>query len=116
MDAFDGLADPVRRRLLTALAVGPLTAGELAAGEPISRPAVSRHLRVLLESGLVAVTAEGRHRRYRLRPESLDTVEAFCAALRRPPVAASALDALELEVRRTVRDHATARPDEEEIA
>lgn len=120
MDVFEGLADPTRRRLLTVLSHGARTAGELAASEPVSRPAVSRHLRVLLASGLVDVAAEGRHRRYRLRAQALGEVDAFTSGLRRPPVPEAALDALELEVRRTARDRAhrddTATPDTEEIA
>lgn len=104
MDVFECLADATRRRLLAALAHGEHTAGELAALEPISRPAVSRHLRVMRESGLIGVAAHGRQRRYRLRAETLEPVRTYLAALMHPPVPASAFDALDLEVRRASRD------------
>lgn len=112
MDAFEALADPVRRRLLLAMADGPRTAGALAMAEPASRPSVSRHLRVLRETGLVAATPRGRERVYTLSPDGLAPVHALLAELedaRRaaPLLAADRLDALELEVRRTVRDRAS---------
>lgn len=110
MDVFEALADPTRRRLLARLADGPCTAGELAADEPVSRPAVSKHLRLLREAGAVLVDAEGRHRRYRLRPEALTDVRRYLDALARPPIPTEAFAALDLEVRRTVRDRA-ASPD-----
>lgn len=107
MDVFDALADPTRRRLLARLARGPHTVTELATTEPVSRPAVSKHLRVLLESGAVTATAEGRHRRYRLRPDALAAVRDYLAVLDgtiHPPIPEHALGALDLEVRRTVRE------------
>ncbi|WP_377642688.1 ArsR/SmtB family transcription factor [Oryzobacter terrae] len=108
MDAFDAIADPVRRALLTTVSQGSARVVDLAAAHPISRPAVSRHLRVLTEAGLVTVDAVGRERHYRLRPEPLDDVRTFLDALasstRRPPVTPEALDALDLEVRRVGRD------------
>lgn len=66
VDPFEALADPHRRALVERLAHGPRTVGELAAGLPISRPAVSRHLRLLREAGLVVDEARGRSRLYRL--------------------------------------------------
>lgn len=105
MDAFAALADPVRRQLLRALAAGPARVVDLAAQQPISRPAVSRHLRVLTESGLAVADDRGRERHYRLRPEALAPVAALVSELSpRPPFAESVLDGLELEVRRTGRD------------
>lgn len=104
MDVFDGLADPTRRRLLVALASGARTAGELADTEPISRPAISRHLRVLLESGLAEVEPEGRRRLYRLREDAVAEARSYLGRLSRAPIPESAFDALDLEVRRTVRD------------
>jgi DNA-binding transcriptional ArsR family regulator len=122
MDAFEALADVTRRRLLRVLSAGPRTAGALAATEEVSRPAISRHLRVLRESGLVVVHEVGRTREYRLEPGALEAIAAEVRELAHPspPFAAGQLDALELEVRRTVRDQRSApsgaAPTEEEIA
>ena len=70
-DAFAAIADPHRRHLLEELRRGPKTVGELAAGLPVSRPAVSQHLKVLLEAGLVSSTADGTKRVYALVGGSL---------------------------------------------
>jgi DNA-binding transcriptional ArsR family regulator len=106
VDPFEALADPIRRRLLVALGRAPHTAGELARTETVSRPAVSRHLRMLREAGLVDVTATGRMRVYRLRQEGLQPVGDLLRALEEPaaPIPADRFDALDLEVRRTVRE------------
>jgi DNA-binding transcriptional ArsR family regulator len=63
-DAFAAIADPNRRYLLEELRRGPKTVNELAAGLPVSRPAVSQHLKVLLDAGLVSARAEGTRRVY----------------------------------------------------
>ncbi|MBZ9967358.1 ArsR/SmtB family transcription factor [Mesorhizobium sp. BR1-1-2] len=63
-DAFMAIADPNRRHLLEELRRGPKTVNQLAAGLPVSRPAVSQHLKVLLDAGLVHVKAEGTRRVY----------------------------------------------------
>ncbi|WP_193608817.1 ArsR/SmtB family transcription factor [Nocardioides lijunqiniae] len=113
MDVFAALADPVRRELLRALAVGPSRVVDLSAAHPISRPAVSRHLRVLAEAGLVTADDRGRERHYRLRPDALAPVaglvselvsEPQSGAAPTAPFAASVLDGLDLEVRRTGRE------------
>ena len=110
MDVFEALADPVRRAILRRLAAGPARVVDLAAAHQISRPAISRHLRVLAGAGLVVGQDRGRERHYRLDTAPLGDVRDLLAALdgaaptRRPPVAESALDALETEVHRTVRD------------
>ncbi|HEY6310456.1 MAG TPA: metalloregulator ArsR/SmtB family transcription factor [Streptosporangiaceae bacterium] len=62
------LGDPSRRAVFELLARGPCSVGELAAQLPISRPAVSQHLRVLLDGGLVVSQAQGTRRVYRLNP------------------------------------------------
>ena len=110
MDAFAALADPVRRELLRALAVGPARVAELAAAHPISRPAVSKHLRLLTEAGLATVEDRGRERHYALDRTGLAPVRGFLDDLagRRTPIPESALDALDLEVRRTGRDRRIA--------
>jgi DNA-binding transcriptional ArsR family regulator len=69
--AFGALADPTRRRIVRLVADRPRQAGELAEGFPVSRPAISKHLRVLREAGLVAARKEGRARVYHLSPRGL---------------------------------------------
>src|SRR4051812_50061113 len=66
MEALAALADPVRRELVDLLAGGELAAGELARRFPVSRPAISRHLRVLREAGLVTARTGGRRRLFAL--------------------------------------------------
>ena len=63
-DAFLAIADANRRHLLEELRRGPKTVNELAAGLPVSRPAVSQHLKVLLDAGLVSARSEGTRRIY----------------------------------------------------
>ena len=92
---MSALADPVRREILEILHTAPLSAGEIAARFPISRPAISRHLRILRESGLVVAVIEGRERVYRFEPAPLVEVEAWLVRLRDPW--RSRLDALETE-------------------
>ncbi len=108
MDVFTAIADPVRRDILRTLSLGSTRVADLAAAHPISRPAVSKHLRVLAEAGLVVAQPVGRERHYRLRPEPLEDVralvDALCSPTLRPPVSPEALDALDLEVRRVGRD------------
>jgi DNA-binding transcriptional ArsR family regulator len=67
-DGWDALGDPTRRAIVECLAQRPRAVGELAAVLPISRPAVSQHLRVLKEAGLVTDRAVGTRRVYRLNP------------------------------------------------
>ncbi|SFB50474.1 transcriptional regulator, ArsR family [Amycolatopsis marina] len=69
---FDALADPLRRRLLELLADGDRTAGDLAGEFSVSRPAISRHLRVLRDAGLVTWRGDAQRRVYRLEPSRLD--------------------------------------------
>lgn len=68
---FEALADPVRRRLLSELSASPATATQLAAGLPISRQAVAKHLASLSEAGLLQRERSGRDVRYRVTPEPL---------------------------------------------
>jgi DNA-binding transcriptional ArsR family regulator len=67
-EAFAALSDPTRRRVLRLVASRPRPAGQIAEAFPVSRPAISKHLRVLREAGLVEVDRIGRTRMYRLRP------------------------------------------------
>jgi DNA-binding transcriptional ArsR family regulator len=65
------LADPMRQEILEKLRAGPRAVGEIAAGMPISRPAVSQHLKVLKDAGLVIDEARGASRVYRIDPNGL---------------------------------------------
>jgi DNA-binding transcriptional ArsR family regulator len=76
-DPFDALADPNRRAIAELLGAGERSVRELADDMPISRPAVSRHLRVLKEAGLVADRAEGTRRLYRLHDEGIEAVRSY---------------------------------------
>ena len=71
MDAAAAIADPIRRRVLELVRDRELPAGELAAEFDVSRPAVSRHLRVLREAGLVRERRDGKLRLYRVDPAPL---------------------------------------------
>jgi DNA-binding transcriptional ArsR family regulator len=97
------LADRIRRQILLMLHEAPRTAGAIAETFTVSRPAVSRHLRVLREAGLVRDTVSGREREYALVRNALAPLEAFLARLREPGVWDRRLDALETEVHRTRR-------------
>jgi DNA-binding transcriptional ArsR family regulator len=83
---FSGLADPTRRAIVAMLAERPLTFGDVAAAFPVSKPAVSRHLRLLREAGLVdeaTVATDGRLRLYSLRREPIDQLDRWIEQLRR---------------------------------
>ncbi len=97
------LADPVRRGILELVRQRRLSAGEIAAHFEISRPAVSRHLRVLRESGLVRDELAGRQRFYVLDPQGFADLTAWLARMTAPPPWQQRLDALETEVHRTRR-------------
>ncbi|MEV1295806.1 metalloregulator ArsR/SmtB family transcription factor [Pseudonocardia sp. NPDC049635] len=71
MSALDVLADPTRRRIVEVLAGGELDAGAIASHFDISRPAVSQHLGVLVEGGVLGVQRRGTRRIYRLSPSAL---------------------------------------------
>jgi DNA-binding transcriptional ArsR family regulator len=76
-DPFDALGDPNRRAIVELLGTGDRSVRELADELPISRPAVSRHLRVLKAAGLVTDRAEGTRRLYRLHDEGIDAVRGY---------------------------------------
>lgn len=107
MEVFEAISDPVRREILVGLAQSELSAGEIAGRFTISRPAVSRHLRLLREAGLVRDDLSGRRRIYRLTPDGLEPLRGWLAALAAPQSAgpwSARFDALDTEVRRTRRD------------
>ena len=75
--AIAALADPTRRAIFERLREGPLAVGELARGLPVSRPAVSQHLRVLKEAGLVSERRNGTRRLYRIEPDGIAALRAY---------------------------------------
>lgn len=77
VSAMDALGDATRRAIFERLREGPLAVGEIAAGLPVSRPAVSQHLRVLKEAGLVTERREGTRRLYRLDPGGLADLRGY---------------------------------------
>jgi DNA-binding transcriptional ArsR family regulator len=74
---FSALGDPVRRRIVERLARGPLTIGEISTGFAISQPAISRHVRVLEESGLLQRQVLGRVHRCTLSPVAMKTASSW---------------------------------------
>ena len=96
--AFEALADPTRRRIVELLADGERSAGDLAAEFDVTRPAVSRHLRVLRERGLVRVRDDAQRRLYSLDPTPLAELDQWLQRYR--GFWTQRLDALETELRR----------------
>ena len=92
---FPALADPTRRQVFERLRSGGLSVGELARDLPVSRPAVSQHLKVLKEAGLVADEAHGTRRVYHIDPHGLGALRAWLDQFW-----AVALDAFKAEVER----------------
>ena len=78
---FAALADPTRLAIVQRISGAGLPVGQIAEGLPVSRPAVSQHLKVLGDAGLVAVTARGTRRIYRLRPEGIAALRDWCDRL-----------------------------------
>ena len=76
-DVFRAVADPTRRAILDHLRHGPQAVGTLAGGFPVSRPAVSKHLRILKRARLVLERRDGRHRIYHLTPRPLQDVASW---------------------------------------
>ena len=74
---FQALADPTRRAVLDLLRSGQRPAGEIASAFPVSRPAISKHLRLLRRAHLVEERREGRHRLYQLNPAPLKAVDSW---------------------------------------
>ena len=76
-NGFSALADPTRREIFERLARRPTAVGELADGLPVSRPAVSQHLRVLRDAGLVTDTKVGSRRLYRVDPDGVAGMRSY---------------------------------------
>jgi DNA-binding transcriptional ArsR family regulator len=97
MESLLAIADPTRRRIVELLAVRERTAGELVGEFDMSAPAISQHLKVLREAGLVTVRAEGQTRIQALSPDGFSDLEAWLEKTR--SVWSHRLDALERELR-----------------
>jgi DNA-binding transcriptional ArsR family regulator len=97
MQSLLAIADPTRRRIVELLASGERTAGELVKEFDMSAPAISQHLNVLREAGLITTRAEGQSRIQALNPEGFDDLEAWLQRTR--SIWSSRLDALERELR-----------------
>lgn len=82
LDPFETLADPTRRRIVEALRGGERQVGEIVAQAGIHQSGVSRHLRILHESGFVTVRPDGQRRLYALRPEPFRELDAWLAGYR----------------------------------
>jgi DNA-binding transcriptional ArsR family regulator len=108
--AFAALADPTRRDMLTRLKEGPLTVSELASGYAMSRPAVSQHLTVLANAGLVERDRRGQWRECRLDPGGLDEASAWLEGQRTEWT--ERLDLLEEHLARRDRNDANEREGE----
>src|SRR6266511_3315892 len=93
------LADPTRRRIFEALREQPKTVGELAQGQPVSRPAVSQHLKVLEAARLVSVEPRGNRRLYLIKRDGLDDLRQYLESFW-----SDALSAYAAEIERLVKD------------
>jgi DNA-binding transcriptional ArsR family regulator len=102
MTAFDVVAEPRRRQILDLLRAAELPVGELVSALEMSQPAVSKHLRILREAGLVTVRGDAQRRLYSVRPEPLRTIDEWLAPYRR--MWAASLDDLERHLDR-MGDH-----------
>jgi DNA-binding transcriptional ArsR family regulator len=101
MQALEALADPTRRRIVELLAEREREAGEIASHFDVSRPAVSRHLRVLREHGLVRARSDAQRRIYSLDPRPLAEIDAWLDRYR--VFWTNRLDALDVQLRRSRR-------------
>jgi DNA-binding transcriptional ArsR family regulator len=96
---FEAVADPTRRRIVELVSTRELPAGNIADAFAISRPAISRHLRVLREAGVVAARGDGQRRLYRLEPKALDELDEWIGRTR--AFWAENLDGLEEHLQRS---------------
>jgi DNA-binding transcriptional ArsR family regulator len=100
---FSALTDPTRRAVFERLRQGPRAVGEIARGLPVTRPAVSQHLKVLKEAGLVTDRGEGTRRIYHIDPKGLGAMRAWLDQFWE-----AALDAFAAEVERVSKDDRAA--------
>ena len=109
METFEAIAQPKRREILRLLAAGELSAGEIASRFDVTQPAISQHLRVLKEAGLVSERRDAQRRMYSLRPDGLADLHGFLAevmpsGLRRLKRAAEAEQRKSANARRAARN------------
>jgi DNA-binding transcriptional ArsR family regulator len=98
-EVLTALADPTRRSILEALRRAPRTVGELAADQPVSRPAVSQHLKVLERASLVSVEPRGNRHLYSVRRDGLDELRRYLETFW-----SEVLDAYSAEIARRMKD------------
>ena len=98
-EVFTALADPTRRHIFEALRDHPKSVGELAADQPVSRPAVSQHLKVLESAGLVSVKPQGNRRLYLIKRDGLEELREYLDSFW-----ADALFAYGAEIARRMKD------------
>lgn len=98
---FEAISDPTRRRIVELVATRELPAGDIAGAFKVSRPAISRHLRILRESGVLASRGDGQRRLYRLEPKALDELDQWIDKTR--SFWAQHLDELETHLDRSTR-------------
>ncbi|MBX3387875.1 MAG: winged helix-turn-helix transcriptional regulator [Phycisphaeraceae bacterium] len=79
---FRAIADPTRRNILDRLRTAPMRAGDIADAFPVSRPAISKHLRILRAARLVRQSRKGRERFYSISPQPLEHIDVWLAAYR----------------------------------
>ena len=103
-DVFTALADPTRRHILEALREQPRSVGELAEGQPVSRPAVSQHLKVLEGASLVRVEPRGNRRVYSVRRDGLDELRRYLERFW-----SDVLNAYSAEIGRRMKDQPSRR-------
>ncbi len=108
VDIFEALAHPARRALLDELRDGPARAGDLGHELPISREAVSKHLRLMTSAGALGVETIGRERHYHLMPATLEQVDDWLEPYRH--FWQQRLDALETEIARGRHAERQGRP------
>jgi DNA-binding transcriptional ArsR family regulator len=101
MTSFEALAEPTRRRIVELLAGGERAAGEIVAEFDVSAPAISQHLKVLRDAGLVRVRVDAQRRIYGLDPEGLSEIDGWLERVRR--FWGTRLDALERELAKPAR-------------
>jgi DNA-binding transcriptional ArsR family regulator len=102
MESLAALADPTRRRIVESLANGPMSSGEIAARFPITKPAISQHLKTLRQARLVRVRAEAQRRIYELDPDGVGELAAWVDRLK--AFWNPRLDALEANLRQEIAD------------
>ncbi len=107
MQSLAAIADPTRRRIVELLAVRERTAGELVDEFDLSAPAISQHLNILRDAGLVVTRAEGQSRIQSLNPAGFDELDAWLEKTR--SMWSRSLDALERELRAEDERNASAR-------